>query len=60
MRDGGPIQWIAFLLILIRKLRFNSKYISPGCSAVDALAQDRSADNNWLCPPVHLIVSVCS
>ena len=37
-------------------VRFNSKYFSPGCAAVDALAQDWSSDNNWLCPPVHLIV----
>ena len=39
-------------------VRFNSKYFSPGCSAVDALAPDWSDDNNWLCPPVHLIVTV--
>ena len=37
-------------------LRFNSKFASPGCSGVDALAQDWSAENNWLCPPVHLII----
>ena len=37
-------------------LRFNSKFASPGCSGVDTLAQDRSAENNWLCPPVHLII----
>ena len=24
---------------------------------VDALAQDWSSDNNWLCPPAHLIVA---
>ncbi|CAH3176092.1 unnamed protein product [Porites lobata] len=38
-------------------VRFNSKYFSPGCAAVDALAQDWSSDNNWLCPPTHLIVA---
>ena len=37
-------------------LRFNSKFASPGCSGVDALAQDWSAENNWLCLPVHLII----
>ena len=37
--------------------RFNSKYFSPGCSAVDALAQDWGSDNNWLCPPVYLIIA---
>ena len=36
--------------------RFNSKFASPGCSGVDALAQDWSAENNWICPPVSLIV----
>ena len=36
---------------------FNSNYFSPGCTAVDALAQDWSSDNNWLCPPAHSIVA---
>ena len=36
--------------------RFKSKFASPGCSGVDALAQDWSADNNWMCPTVSLIV----
>ena len=36
--------------------RFNSKFASPGCSGVDALAQDWSSENNWICPPVSLIV----
>ena len=36
--------------------RFNSKFASPGCSGVDALAQDWSGENNWICPPVSLIV----
>ena len=34
--------------------KFNSKFFSPGCFGVDALAQNWSTDNNWLCPPVHL------
>ena len=37
--------------------RFHSKYFAPGCSAVDALAQDWGSDNNWLCPPVYLIIA---
>ena len=36
--------------------RYNSKFASPGCSGVDALAQDWSRDNNWICPPVGLII----
>ena len=36
--------------------RFNSKFASPGCSGVDALVQDWNGENNWVCPPVGLIV----
>ena len=36
--------------------RFNSKFVSPGCSGVDALVQDWSRENNWVCPPVGLVV----
>ena len=36
--------------------RFNSKHASPRSSGVDSFAQDWSNDNNWLCPPVKLIV----
>ena len=36
--------------------RFNSKFASPGCSGVDALVQDWSGENNWLCPRVCLII----
>ena len=36
--------------------RFNSKFSSPGCSGVDALAQDWRDENNWVCPPVSAIV----
>ena len=35
---------------------YNSKYSSPGSSGVDAFSQDWSATNNWLCPPVNLII----
>ena len=35
--------------------RFNSKFAS-GCSGVDALVQDWSGENNWVCPPVGLVV----
>ena len=37
--------------------KFNSRFFSPGCAGVDALAQGWGFDNNWLCPPVHLIAS---
>ena len=36
--------------------RFNSKHASPRSSGMDSFAQDWSNDNNWLCPPVNLIV----
>ena len=35
---------------------FNSKHASPRSSGVDSFAQNWSNDNNWLCPPVYLIV----
>ena len=37
--------------------RYNSKFASPGSCGVDARAQDWSSENNWMCPPVHLIVA---
>ena len=36
--------------------RFNSRFASPGCEAVDALAQNLSIENNWVCPPVPVII----
>ena len=36
--------------------KFNSKFACPGCNGVDALAQDWSGENNWICPPIGLIV----
>ena len=38
--------------------RFNARFFQPGCEAVDAFAQYWGYDNNWLCPPVCLIVRV--
>ena len=40
--------------------RFNSRFLSPGCCAVDGLSQDKHDENNWLCPPVSIIVDVIS
>ena len=36
--------------------RYNSKFASHGCCGAGALAQDWSRDNNWICPPVGLII----
>ena len=36
--------------------RFNSKFASSGYSSVDALVQDWSRENNWVWPPVGLVV----
>ena len=38
--------------------RFNSRFFQPGSEAVDAFCQDWGSNNNWLCPPVCLIVRV--
>ena len=37
--------------------RFNFRFFQPGCEAVDAFSQDWEYDN-WLCPPVCLIVRI--
>ena len=37
--------------------RFISKFASPGCSGVDALAQDWLDEKNWVCSPVSAIVT---
>ena len=36
--------------------RFISKFASPRCSGVDALAQDWLDEKNWVCSPVSAIV----
>ena len=36
--------------------RFNSRFASPGSEAVETLAQNWSFENNWVCPPVSLII----
>ena len=36
--------------------RFNSRFFQPGPEAVDAFCQDWRFHNNWLCPPVCLIL----
>ena len=38
--------------------KFNSRFASPGCEALDALAQNWSIENNWVGPPVSMIISV--
>lgn len=38
--------------------RFNSRFFQLGCEAVDAFSQDWGYDDNWLCPPICLVVRV--
>ena len=38
--------------------RFNCTLMSPSCSAIDAFSMDWRGENNWLCPPVSLLVDV--
>ena len=38
--------------------RFNSKFMSPGCSVIDAFSMDWRGENNLLCLPVSLVVDV--
>ena len=37
---------------------FNSEFWCNGTQAVDCFTQDWSHDNNWLCPPVRLVLRV--
>ena len=39
-------------------VRFNSRFWNPETEAVDAFTVDWSGENNYLCPPVHLIARV--
>ena len=38
--------------------RFNSRFWNPESAVVEAFTQDWSRDNNWLCPPVPLIIII--
>ena len=37
---------------------FNSRFWDNGTEAIDAFTVDWSGENNWLCPPVHLVCRV--
>ena len=37
---------------------FNSRFWEPGTEAIDAFPCNWVDDNNWLCPPVHLVPRV--
>ena len=39
-----------------RLLRFNSKFWNPGVEAVDCFSQNWVGENNWLVPPIHLVI----
>jgi hypothetical protein len=36
--------------------KFNSLFWSPFSSAVDAFTQNSAGENNWLVPPIYLVV----
>jgi hypothetical protein len=38
--------------------KFYSEFYSPDSAGVDALAQDWTGENCWICPPVRLIIKV--
>ena len=53
---GGPHTIDRFALHYNARVpRFISKFASPGCSGVDALAQDWLDEKNWVCSPVSAI-----
>ena len=38
--------------------RFNSRFWAVGSEAVDAFIVNWAGENNWLCPPIHLVCRV--
>lgn len=38
--------------------RFDSRFWNPHCEAMDTFTRSWSFDNNWLCPPPHLVPRV--
>lgn len=53
----GPFTIDRFASYYNSKLgRFNSIFACPSSFGVDALVQNRSIENNWLCPPIQPIV----
>ena len=57
MQNGVPTRLTVSHPIINSQLpRFNSKFASPCCRGIDALVQDWSGENNWVCPPVGLVV----
>ena len=38
--------------------RFDSRFWNPDCEAMDTFTRSWSFDNNWLCPPPHLVPRV--
>ena len=53
----GPFSVDRFASMLNRKtVRFNSLFWHPSSEAVDAFTQIWSNDNNWLVPPIYLVV----
>ena len=54
----GPFSVDRFANFNNRKLvRYNSKFWNPESEAVDCFTQNWAGENNWLVPPLHLIVS---
>lgn len=54
----GPFTVDRFANFNNRKLlRYNSKFWNPESEAVDCFTKNWEGENNWLVPPIHLIVS---
>ena len=55
----GPHTYDRFASAYNKKCdKFSSKFWNAGCTAVDAMSQQWSGENNWLVPPPNLIYSV--
>ena len=48
----------SLVLIIVRYQDLTLDFFQIGCEAVDAFSQDWSDDNDWICPPVCLLIRV--
>ena len=56
---GGPTPLTDLLVpITLRYQDLTLRFFQTGCAVVDAFSQDWGHDNDWICPPVCLLIRV--
>ena len=46
------------VIIMLRYQDLTLRFFQTGCVVVDAFYQDWGHDNDWICPPVYLLISM--